>query len=194
VAHGKPPQFAILNHAAIDSGIPRESATQRLGISHHFVRVSSRPSNRPGRSSREGSGARKLSGALWFQAAAPSTKRERGCDAGRLETAKTSYTKRCRWDFSARRSEKNAACAGEAKQALMNTAIPVNAVIAPFVHAADGGGAALVIAKAAFNAFPVTDLRAMSDMTGLRCRFGDETSPREANRQIGSRFHHGTLC
>src|SRR5262249_20189881 len=32
-AHGKPPQFAILNHAAIDSGIPRESATQRLGIS-----------------------------------------------------------------------------------------------------------------------------------------------------------------
>src|SRR6516165_7756116 len=27
------PQFAILNHAAIDSGIPRESATQRLGIS-----------------------------------------------------------------------------------------------------------------------------------------------------------------
>src|SRR5262249_15415065 len=26
------PQFAILNHAAIDSGIPRESATQRLGI------------------------------------------------------------------------------------------------------------------------------------------------------------------
>ena len=31
-AHGKPPQFAILNHAAIDSGIPRESATQRLGI------------------------------------------------------------------------------------------------------------------------------------------------------------------
>src|SRR5262245_60391562 len=33
VAHGKPPQFAILNHAGIDSGIPRESATQRLGIS-----------------------------------------------------------------------------------------------------------------------------------------------------------------
>src|SRR5262244_3618696 len=33
LAHGKPPQFAILNHAAIDSGIPRESATQRLGIS-----------------------------------------------------------------------------------------------------------------------------------------------------------------
>src|SRR5262249_38936991 len=32
VAHGKPPQFAILNHAGIDSGIPRESATQRLGI------------------------------------------------------------------------------------------------------------------------------------------------------------------
>src|SRR5262245_42704471 len=32
LAHGKPPQFAILNHAAIDSGIPRESATQRLGI------------------------------------------------------------------------------------------------------------------------------------------------------------------
>src|SRR6516165_9671472 len=26
------PQFAILNHATIDSGIPRESATQRLGI------------------------------------------------------------------------------------------------------------------------------------------------------------------
>src|SRR5499433_3770253 len=34
LAHGKPPQFAILNHAAIDSGIPRESATQRLGITH----------------------------------------------------------------------------------------------------------------------------------------------------------------
>src|SRR5262245_61604531 len=33
VAHGKPPQFAILNHAAVDSGIPRESDTQRLGIS-----------------------------------------------------------------------------------------------------------------------------------------------------------------
>src|SRR5262249_51635194 len=33
LAHGKPPQFAILNHAAIDSGIPRESVTQRLGIS-----------------------------------------------------------------------------------------------------------------------------------------------------------------
>src|SRR4029453_14864178 len=33
VAHGKPLQFAILNHAAIDSGIPRESVTQRLGIS-----------------------------------------------------------------------------------------------------------------------------------------------------------------
>src|SRR5438876_11457493 len=32
LAHGKPPQFAILNHAAIDSGIPKESATQRLGI------------------------------------------------------------------------------------------------------------------------------------------------------------------
>jgi hypothetical protein len=32
LAHGKPPQFAILNHAAIDSGIPREPATQRLGI------------------------------------------------------------------------------------------------------------------------------------------------------------------
>jgi hypothetical protein len=32
VAHGKPPQFAILNHAAIDSGIPRESAAQRFGI------------------------------------------------------------------------------------------------------------------------------------------------------------------
>jgi hypothetical protein len=32
VAHGKPPQFAILNHAAVDSGIPRESATQRIGI------------------------------------------------------------------------------------------------------------------------------------------------------------------
>src|SRR5262249_39271813 len=27
-----PPQFAILNHAAIDSGIPRGSATQRLGM------------------------------------------------------------------------------------------------------------------------------------------------------------------
>jgi hypothetical protein len=33
VAHGKPPQFAILNHAAVDSGIPRESATQQIGIS-----------------------------------------------------------------------------------------------------------------------------------------------------------------
>src|SRR5262249_59286304 len=31
------PQFAILNHAAIDSGIPRESATQRLGISGHVA-------------------------------------------------------------------------------------------------------------------------------------------------------------
>src|SRR5947208_744118 len=27
-----PPQFAILNHAAVDSGIPRESATPRIGI------------------------------------------------------------------------------------------------------------------------------------------------------------------
>jgi hypothetical protein len=33
MAHGKPPQFAILNHAAIDSEIPKESAAQRLGIS-----------------------------------------------------------------------------------------------------------------------------------------------------------------
>jgi hypothetical protein len=33
VAHGKPPQFAILNHAAVDSGIPGESAAQRIGIS-----------------------------------------------------------------------------------------------------------------------------------------------------------------
>src|SRR5262245_48056181 len=33
MAHGKPPQFAILNHASNDSGIPRESATQRIGIS-----------------------------------------------------------------------------------------------------------------------------------------------------------------
>src|SRR6516165_11960101 len=32
LAHGKPPQFAILNHDAIDSGIPGESATQRVGI------------------------------------------------------------------------------------------------------------------------------------------------------------------
>jgi len=54
-------------------------------------------------------------------------------------------------------------------------------------------GLALLVQEA-LNAFPVTDLRAMSDMIGLRCRFGDETSPREANRQIGSRFHHGTLC
>src|SRR5262249_8992351 len=38
LAHGKPPQFAILNHAAIDSGIPRESATQRLGITRHLRR------------------------------------------------------------------------------------------------------------------------------------------------------------
>src|SRR5262249_6769041 len=37
LAHGKPPQFAILNHAAIDSGIPKESATQRLGISSSRV-------------------------------------------------------------------------------------------------------------------------------------------------------------
>src|SRR5262245_49464727 len=37
LAHGKPPQFAILNHAAIDSGIPRESATQRLGIRRRFA-------------------------------------------------------------------------------------------------------------------------------------------------------------
>src|SRR5262249_19668691 len=35
LAHGKPPQFAILNHAAIDSGIPRESVTQRLGITRY---------------------------------------------------------------------------------------------------------------------------------------------------------------
>src|SRR5262249_52379965 len=35
LAHGKPPQFAILNHAAIDSGIPKEPATQRLGIRAH---------------------------------------------------------------------------------------------------------------------------------------------------------------
>jgi hypothetical protein len=26
------PRFAILNHAALDSGIPTESATQRIGI------------------------------------------------------------------------------------------------------------------------------------------------------------------
>src|SRR5256884_3145277 len=42
-----PPQFAILNHAAVDSGIPRESATERIGItrvpgkslklSHHLL-------------------------------------------------------------------------------------------------------------------------------------------------------------
>jgi hypothetical protein len=31
-----PPQFAILNHAAVDSGIPRESATQRIGITRIF--------------------------------------------------------------------------------------------------------------------------------------------------------------
>jgi hypothetical protein len=37
VAHGKPPQFAILNHAAVDSGIPRESATQQIGIICSFV-------------------------------------------------------------------------------------------------------------------------------------------------------------
>src|SRR5262249_13540946 len=36
LAHGKPPQFAILNHTAIDSGIPRESAPQRLGINPEF--------------------------------------------------------------------------------------------------------------------------------------------------------------
>jgi len=28
VAHGKPPQFAILNHAAVDSGIPRVSHSE----------------------------------------------------------------------------------------------------------------------------------------------------------------------
>src|SRR5512132_638755 len=39
VAHGKPLQFAILNHAAIDSGIPRESATQRLGIRPRCVGI-----------------------------------------------------------------------------------------------------------------------------------------------------------
>jgi hypothetical protein len=32
IQDGKPPRFAILNHAALDSGIPRESTTQRLGI------------------------------------------------------------------------------------------------------------------------------------------------------------------
>src|SRR5262245_38466596 len=56
LAHGKPPQFAILNHAAIDSGIPRESATQRLGIrgyvrftpeSGHRLRHASAPNRRP---------------------------------------------------------------------------------------------------------------------------------------------------
>src|SRR5262245_19270766 len=31
VAHGEPTQFAILNHAAVDSGTPIESATQRIG-------------------------------------------------------------------------------------------------------------------------------------------------------------------
>src|SRR5262249_31773333 len=36
-----PPQFAILNHAAIDSEIPKESAAQRLGISlEPIVRIS----------------------------------------------------------------------------------------------------------------------------------------------------------
>src|SRR5262249_9572975 len=39
LAHGKPPQFAILNHAAIDSGIPRESVTQRLGINQPEAEV-----------------------------------------------------------------------------------------------------------------------------------------------------------
>src|SRR5262249_9632449 len=39
VAHGKPPQFAILNHAAIDSEIPKESAAQRFGISQRYLRV-----------------------------------------------------------------------------------------------------------------------------------------------------------
>jgi hypothetical protein len=42
VAHGKPPQFAILNHAAVDSGIPTESATQRIGISHSFNSIGDR--------------------------------------------------------------------------------------------------------------------------------------------------------
>ena len=37
LAHGKPPQFAILNHDAIDSGIPGESATQRVGITQNFI-------------------------------------------------------------------------------------------------------------------------------------------------------------
>jgi putative ABC transport system substrate-binding protein len=32
-----PPQFAILNHAAVDSGIPRESATQRIGITQQRI-------------------------------------------------------------------------------------------------------------------------------------------------------------
>src|SRR5262249_31052099 len=46
LAHGKPPQFAILNHAAIDSGIPRESATQRLGITHKLPSYVSFRANR----------------------------------------------------------------------------------------------------------------------------------------------------
>src|SRR5262249_42351948 len=44
VTHGKPPQFAIWNHASVDSGIPRESATQRIGISRgHSGRRASDP-------------------------------------------------------------------------------------------------------------------------------------------------------
>src|SRR5262249_24613098 len=52
LAHGKPPQFAILNHAAIDSGIPRESATQRLGITrlpHRRIRPSKKHARAPPR-------------------------------------------------------------------------------------------------------------------------------------------------
>src|SRR5262245_29578118 len=45
MAHGKPPQFATLNHAAIDSGIPGEPTAQRLGI-RRWRNVIGRPTSR----------------------------------------------------------------------------------------------------------------------------------------------------
>src|SRR6266404_4067256 len=42
-----PPQFAILNHAAVDSGIPREPAAQRIGISYAATYLAQRSSSPP---------------------------------------------------------------------------------------------------------------------------------------------------
>jgi len=48
VAHGKPPEFAIFNHAAVDSGIPRATNHKTMGFScqqtirRHYVAWSNR--------------------------------------------------------------------------------------------------------------------------------------------------------